>query len=147
MPLYSPGPSASSSRPPCEAATAWTRDRPRPAPGSLRLFSRRTKRWTTRAPVGLGHAGAGVGDRELQLARRGAPRPQHDRPALGRIFDGVVEQVGQGLGQELAIAPDGQARDDLGLEVQALVLAREFVELGHVGGQFRGVEGAVWSGA
>ena len=84
--------------------------------------------------VGVGHAGAGVGDGVFDLARGATPRPQLHRPAGGGVFDGVVDQIGQGLRQERPVALDQQAALDLRAEVQRLVLGRRLVQLGHVGG-------------
>ena len=69
--------------------------RPRPVPG-VRLASRRTNRSSPR-PVVAANAGSAVGHRQLHAfsADRGADA---HLAAGGRVFDGIVHQIGQRLG-------------------------------------------------
>ena len=71
--------------------------------------------------VRLGDPDAVVGHRDL--GSPGAPaRADGDRPALGRVPDGVVQQVGEHLPQFLPIGPDGEVgRLDLDGEPMAPV--------------------------
>jgi len=59
-----------------------------------------------------------------------------DHPAAGRgVLDGVVQEVGQGLGQEVAVAGHGDAPGQGHVQGEILFLGQRFVEFGHVGGQ------------
>ena len=90
------------------------------------------------AAIGLGNAAAAVGDRE-QDALALAHRLDHDlglgpvhAGAIGRaVFDGVVDQIGERLADELAVAVHRSGGRRLDLELDALVVGERLVELAH----------------
>ena len=92
--------------------------------------------------VGFGDAGARIGDGKLDLVATviRAPRHHRHRAARGRVLDGVVGEVGEGLGQQVAVAGDGQALAGLAGQRDPLVLGERGVELGNIGGEKAGVE-------
>ena len=121
--------SASATVPWWRRATARTRLRPSPLPGVLRLPSRRTKRSNTASRRSARECRA-----RYRRLRAGAPvRPGTRRtersPAAG-VFERVVEQIGDRLRQQMAVAAHRTL--GLGLERQgeAVFLGHRLVELG-----------------
>ena len=64
-----------------------------------------------------------------------------DGPARRRELDGVVEQVGDGLLDQLAVAADTKLAAKMDLEMDAFLLGHRAVQLGEVGEQRRRVGG------
>src|SRR5664279_1973282 len=100
----------------------------------------------TRA-VGFRNARSAVGDGE-QDAVALVERAHHDfrRRAVGDqvarlgIFDGIVDQIGERLADQLAVAFDLGRRIGLNLERDALLLGQRLVQLADVVGDLGGVE-------
>ena len=97
--------------------------------------------------VAFRDAGAAIGHGE-QNAVAVVERAQHDfRPLavdLGGIrlavFDGIVEQIGDRLAHQLAVALDRRGAVGLDLERDALLLGQRLVKLADVAGDLGGVE-------
>src|SRR5262249_35724822 len=134
--------SSSRIEPPWRRATAATRLSPKPLPGRERLFSRRTKRCSARSRS----AGATPGPRSATLIPIASPTSAMDKTILRRaalpgsvgvvvyrIFDGVVDEVGDRLADELAVDDQAQAFFDGSLKLQSDFLGDGLVELGDVG--------------
>ena len=64
-----------------------------------------------------------------------------DRAVRGRELDGVVQQVGDRLLDQLAVAAGPQVGTELDLEMDPLLLGDGAVQLGEVGQQRRRVHG------
>ena len=92
-------------RAPWRAAMARTRARPRPWPLVARSRSARVKRSKASGLQGVGEAGAGVGDAHQDAVGFGG-EGEGQVVAGGAVFDGVVEEVGEDLGDEVAVAED-----------------------------------------
>ena len=80
-------------------------------------------------PVLLRHAGAGVGDRALDLPRRALAHPQHHGSAGGCVLDGIIQQIGHGLPGEIRVAAHHQPLGIFRREFEPLVLAQGGIEL------------------
>ena len=100
--------SPSTTAPPCRRATARTRLSPSPLPGVLRLGSRRTKRSNTlsRSASGMPGPRSATSSTARSSWSKTADR---DLAATG-IFEGVVEQIGDRLRQQVPVAADFHAR-------------------------------------
>ena len=86
---------------------------PSPVPGELRLASSRTKRSTTRARSSAGMPGPVSATRSSTPIGR-LRRATVTLAAGGRVFDGVVDEIGERLRDQAAIAVDhrGAGRRD-----------------------------------
>ena len=99
--------SSSQHAPAWSRATARTRLRPSPLPGVLRLPSRRTKRSNTASRRSAGTPGP-VSATSTRAVSPSRARGQRDL-ARGRVFERVVEQIGDRLRQQVAVAAHRQA--------------------------------------
>ena len=90
----------------CRRATAATRLRPSPVPGELRLASSRTKRSTTRARSSPGMPGPVSATRSSTPCGVSAAARRVTCAAWRRVFDRVVDQIGERLRDQAAIAVD-----------------------------------------
>ena len=131
--------SSSRSVPPCIWATAVTRLRPSPVPGRERLTSRRTKRFRARsrsAAAMPGPRSATVTVGFAARARGGDGNGWRRRIRMrlrGRILQGIVDEVGERLPNELPIGADRNGRSRCVLQAKARILGRRCVQLGDVG--------------
>ena len=92
--------------PPCIRATARTRDRPRPLPGVDRLGSSREKR--SKACSRKSSGMPGPWSVTVSTAQWGSPWARIvSVPEPGRVLDRVVDQVRQGLRDQVRVATEG----------------------------------------
>ena len=126
--------SASRISAPCIRATAATSARPRPAPGSPRLGSRRTNRPSARARS----AGGMPGPRSPTIS---AGCPASSRAAMsmsvpaGACRSAFSTRFDSGQRQQLVVAADHEPGRGFQRQREAALLGRGLVELGDVGGE------------
>ena len=87
----------------------------------------------------FGHARPGVGDRNGNAAIALAAQAQRHRAAPGRVFEGIVQEVGDGLGEQSLVSPDQQALFALHLEIHSLVFGHGRKHFGQIMDQRRRV--------
>src|SRR5215469_16689226 len=98
------------------------------------------------AAVGVGNTGPAIGNAERDALAIIAG-PNHD---LGRdavhlaarpgIFDRIVDEIGQGLANQLAITAHRRRCGSIDLERDTLLIRNRLVKLANVAGDFGGVE-------
>src|SRR6185437_16792348 len=92
------------------------------------------------APIGR-HAGSGIADLDMRFSR--ARLDTERNFALWRVFERVVEQIGDRLREQMAVAAHHDPVGDLGLETEPAFIGDRLVKLGDVArdlGQIDGLE-------
>ena len=88
--------------------------------------------------IGLGDAGSAIGDLD-QRAAAAPPHPDRDLAAPA-VFERVVEQVGDRLRQQVAVALDNRPGRAVEPQREALLLGQRFVQLDRGADDLREIE-------
>ena len=123
--------SLSDSSAPCSLATASTRLNPRPLPGVRAGGVQPHETLQHPRPVPCGNTRPVVGDRDDRTAGGALDLETHLTPRR-RVLDGVVEQIGQRLRQQVPVRAHLQSWGAAILQAQVFVLGGRPVEIGEV---------------
>jgi hypothetical protein len=104
LPSTAPGPSSSVSFALMDFGDRLDQRQAKPDTGQRARFLQSHKALQHPAALLGGNAWPSIGDRNLHLTFAGLAPAQHDRAALRRVFHGVVDEVGDRLRQQLAVA-------------------------------------------
>jgi hypothetical protein len=123
-----PGPGEMENPRPCSFAMAATRLRPRPSPGVTAAFIGTVEASPDEIAFGRSDAGSAVTDAYDALVPH-ASKAHLDAAAFRCEFHGIVDEIGNGLEQEVTVAPHDHVLLRSDRENHSLVLTNGLVEL------------------
>ena len=134
--------SSSRTAPPCRRATACTRLKPRPVPGSRAALLQAHEALQDALAIPAAMPGPWSATAISTAVPRRACSCDRDGRVLGlrRILDGVVDEVGDGLAHELAVGREAGSFGNVEGKLQPTLLRDRLVELGEVAHELARIE-------